>query len=290
MTEITILDGGMGQELVKRHEGEITPLWGSAVMLEQPEIVVDIHCEYIEAGADVITINAYTATPERLKRDGEIESFQKLQQASVSLAQKAKDKCGKDIKIAGSLPPLVGSYVAEVAQDFDTSLASYRRIVEQQADGVDLFICETMASIPEARAAVTAAMETGKPVWNSWTINDDDTATIRSGEPLSKAIDELANSGIDGTLINCSKPEAINSAWSVLSTATGPIGTYANGFTSIASLKPGGTVDSLTSRHDLGPEAYADFCQQWIKDGAAIIGGCCEVGPAHIAELKRRFG
>ena len=290
MSDITILDGGMGQELVKRHKGEITPLWGSTVMLEEPEIVVDIHCEYIEAGADVITINAYTATPERLTRDGVIESFSKLQQASVSLAQKARDKCGKDVKIAGSLPPLVGSYVAEVAQDFDASLASYRRIVEQQADGVDLFICETMASIPEAKAGVAAAMETGKPVWNSWTINDDDTATIRSGEPLSKAIDALADSGIDGTLINCSKPEAINAAWATLSTATGPIGAYANGFTSIASLRPGGTVDSLKSRHDLGPAEYADFCQQWANDGATIIGGCCEVGPAHIAELKQRFG
>jgi S-methylmethionine-dependent homocysteine/selenocysteine methylase len=66
-------------------------------------------------------------------------------------------------------------------------------------------------------------------------------------------------------------------------------GAYANGFTSITALQPGGTVDSLKARTDLGPSAYADFAQSWAELGATIIGGCCEVGPAHIAELRTRL-
>ena len=64
---------------------------------------------------------------------------------------------------------------------------------------------------------------------------------------------------------------------------------YANGFTSIETLKPGGTVASLEARHDLGPEQYAAFAMNWVRNGARVVGGCCEVGPAHIAELARQL-
>ena len=68
-----------------------------------------------------------------------------------------------------------------------------------------------------------------------------------------------------------------------------PYGGYANGFTSIDALRPGGTVASLSARSDLSPDAYADFACSWIDTGARIIGGCCEVGPAHIAHLAKRL-
>ena len=69
------------------------------------------------------------------------------------------------------------------------------------------------------------------------------------------------------------------------------VGAYANGFTGIAAdfNKVGATVDMLSARRDLGPNAYADFADGWAANGATIIGGCCEVGPAHIAELSRRL-
>lgn len=72
--------------------------------------------------------------------------------------------------------------------------------------------------------------------------------------------------------------------------ATGrPAGAYANGFTSIDSLQPGGTVSSLEARNDLGPTAYADFVMDWVEQGATIVGGCCEVSPAHIACIRDRL-
>ncbi len=62
-----------------------------------------------------------------------------------------------------------------------------------------------------------------------------------------------------------------------------------DGFTSVDSLKPGGTVKSMQSRTDLGPAAYAEFAMEWVTNGAGLIGGCCEVGPAHIVELSKRL-
>ncbi len=289
MSEITILDGGIGQEITKRSGKEPKPLWSIAVMMEQPEIVEAIHEEFIDAGADVITINAYTSSPERLERDGLLDQFESLQRQAVAIAQTARENSGKSVEIAGCLPPLVASYRADVAQDFETSLHSYRQIVELQADGVDLFLCETMASITEAKAAATAALESSKPVWLSFTLNDDDSSTLRSGEPLAEALMEIDGLGIDAALLNCSRPEAISAAWQELAKANGPIGAYANGFTSIAALDPGGTVANLEARRDLDENTYADFVDQWIEGGASIVGGCCEVGPSHIAEIARRL-
>ena len=287
---ILLLDGGMGQELIKRSSKEITPLWSTQVMIDEPDIVRDLHVDYILAGSRVITLNAYTMTPQRLTRDGQIKDFENLQLAAIHAATSARTKAGiAGVKIAGCLPPLVASYHAEVAPAYDEMLASYSQIVAVQAPHVDVFLCETMPSVAEAKAALLAAKKSGLPVWVSLTIQDDNKAQLRSGEPLSQAVAMLHELGADAILLNCSKPEAILAAWPQMLSESGLTGAYANGFTSIDSLKPGGTVTSMESRSDLNPEAYALFALQWAKNGAGLIGGCCEVGPAHIAELAKQF-
>ena len=280
----------MGQELVKRSRNEITPLWSTQVMIDEPDIVRDLHVDYILAGSRVITLNAYTMTPERLARDANIEDFEKLQLAAVHAATSARIKAGiSGVRIAGCLPPLVASYHAEVAPSYEAMLKSFSKIVAVQAPHVDVFLCETMSSIAEAKAALTAAKKSGLPVWVSLTIEDNDKSVLRSGEPLSEAVAMLDELGADAKLLNCSKPEAIAASWSKMNSGQSLTGAYANGFTSIDSLKPGGTVKSMTPRSDLGPAAYAEFALQWAKNGAGLIGGCCEVGPAHITELTKRL-
>tara|TARA_B100000809_G_C15098714_1_gene516043 strand:+ start:169 stop:1074 length:906 start_codon:yes stop_codon:yes gene_type:complete len=287
---ITLLDGGMGQELLKRSSKDITPLWSTQVMIDEPDIVRDVHIDYIFAGARVITLNAYTMTPERLARDGQIEDFEKLQVAAINAAISAREAAGiPEVKIAGCLPPLVASYHAEVTPKYEAMLKSYSKIVAIQAPHVDVFLCETMSSIAEAKAALVAAKESGLPVWVSLTIEDNDQGLLRSGEALLDAVAMLDEFGADAKLLNCSKPEAILASWSKMKSDQGLTGAYGNGFTSIDSLKPGGTVKSMQSRTDLGPAAYAEFAMEWVTNGAGLIGGCCEVGPAHIAELSKRL-
>lgn len=287
---ITLLDGGMGQELLKRSSKDITPLWSTQVMIDEPDIVRDVHIDYIFAGARVITLNAYTMTPERLARDGQIEDFEKLQVAAINAAISAREAAGiPEVKIAGCLPPLVASYHAEVTPKYEAMLKSYSKIVAIQAPHVDVFLCETMSSIAEAKAALVAAKESGLPVWVSLTIEDNDQGLLRSGEALSDALSMLDEFGADAKLLNCSKPEAILASWSKMKSDQGLTGAYGNGFTSVDSLKPGGTVKSMQSRTDLGPAAYAEFAMEWVTNGAGLIGGCCEVGPAHIAELSKRL-
>lgn len=288
--KITVLDGGMGQELIKRSKGEITPLWSTQVMIDEPELVRDLHIDFIRAGSRVVTLNTYTMTPERLARDGIGENFEMLQMSAINAATSARDIVGiEGVKIAGCLPPLVASYHAEVAPDYEDMLVSYAKIVAVQAPHVDVFLCETMSSVIEAKAALVAAKKSGLPVWVSLTIEDNELGLLRSGEPLADAVAMLNEFGADAKLLNCSKPEAITASLSKIKTGKGPIGAYANGFISIESLKPGGDVSSLASRSDLGPQAYAEFALQWAAQGAELIGGCCEVGPEHIAVLAKRL-
>ncbi|RWP39530.1 MAG: homocysteine S-methyltransferase family protein [Mesorhizobium sp.] len=288
MNSVILTDGGMGQELVRRSSSDPTPLWSARVLIDEPDLVRDLHAEFIRAGARVITINTYSATPERLAREGAEDLFKPLQQRGIELARQARDQAG-DAAIAGCLSPLFGSYAPALTISFEDTLDIYRRIVAEQADGVDLFLCETMASAEEARAAVTAASESGKPVWVSWTLADHGTPRLRSGETIAAAARALDGLRVAARLINCCRPEAIAAALPEMIGLGGPVGAYANGFTSVEALKHGGTVEVLHARHDLDPDAYSDQAVGWVEAGADIVGGCCEVGPAHIAALRDRL-
>lgn len=286
---VVLLDGGMGQELRRRSSRPASPLWSAQVMLDEPHLVQAAHRDFIDAGARVITVNTYSATPKRLARDGNPEMFEPLHAAALEAAHQAREESGQDVRIAGCLPPLVGSYHPEVVPDDATCLHDYRRIVELQAAGVDLFLCETMSLTREARSATIAAAESGLPVWVSFTVDDSDGTRLRSGETLADAAQEVVNAGAERILINCSVPEAVTAGMDELAKVGMPFGGYANGFTSVAPLQPGGTVDSLEARTDLDPAGYAEHALRWIKQGSTMVGGCCEVGPAHIAALAERL-
>jgi S-methylmethionine-dependent homocysteine/selenocysteine methylase len=288
--KIVLTDGGMGQELLRRSGAAPTPLWSARVLIDEPDLVSDLHLDFIEAGARVITINTYAATPERLEREGVGELFQTLQRRGIDLARQARDKAGRDVRIAGCLPPLFGSYKPELTLSFEETLSIYRQVVAEQEDHVDLFLCETMASAQEGLAAATAAAESGLPVWVSWTLRENvKLPRLRSGETVAKAAASIMHIATEARLVNCSMPEVVSAAIGDLVSLGGPVGAYANGFTSVTALKHGGTVDVLSARKDLGPYAYAEFAMSWVDTGAGIVGGCCEVGPEHIAVLKDRL-
>ncbi len=116
-------------------------------------------------------------------------------------------------------------------------------------------------------------------------LNENDGTRLRSGEALSEILQVAEKAA--AILINCTSPEAITDAMDILAKGDLPFGGYANGFIKITDgfLEDKPTVDALSARTDLDPDAYAAFAMKWINQGATIVGGCCEVGPAHIAKL-----
>ena len=290
MTEITLLDGSIGQELVRRSGDRATPLWSTQVMIERPEIVRQVHDAYFAAGATVATTNTYATLRDRLVRVGMQDKIGELANIAVTAACAARDAHGAG-RVAGAIGPLVQSYRPDLCPPAREAAAIYADVITALAPHVDLLLLETMCSVDQARGAMMAARETALPVWLAVSVMDEDGTRLRSGEPLSALDPLLKEMPPNAILINCAPPEAISQGIGTLRRFGLPFGAYANGFTRISEgfLGPAPTVDALERRHDLAPAAHAEAAMGWIAQGATIVGGCCEVGPDHIAELARRI-
>ncbi len=290
MTDITLLDGSIGQELVKRSGDKPTPLWSTQVMLDHPGLVQAVHDAYFSAGATVATTNTYCVLPDRLVGTALEEHFAALACAAVDAACAARDAHGAG-RVAGALGPLMATYRPDLCPPAEEAERLYAQPVAQLLGRIDLFLIESMASVDQADGALRATCGLGLPVWLSITVMDDDGTRLRSGEPVGALAPLVERHQPDAVLVNCSRPEAIAAALDILSGFGRPFGAYANGFTGITEgfLDEKPTVDALQARTDLSPAAYADFAMGWVDQGATIVGGCCEVGPDHIAELAARL-
>lgn len=253
-----IMDGGMGTELKNRGAfpclREYQQLWSAAALLNEKgkETVVDAHLAFIEAGAEIIITNTYACTPEILGKRGLGDRLEELIATGCSLAQKAREKGRKPTIIAGSLPPISVTYRPDLSPDEPVLRATYQRIAAALAPHVDMFICETVSSILEARVAASVAKEHGLPVWVACTLSvpekkqagtsiaptrgtkrvsrsvADATSMITSSEQQPEMWDQLSvslrsgesiaayasalDSITDALLFNCSTPEATSIA------------------------------------------------------------------------------
>lgn len=288
--KITILDGGMGQELMARSNAKATPLWSAATMRDKPGLVKAVHADFFKAGAELATTNSYILHRDRLAKHGAADQFESLNVLACELACQARDEFG-DGRVAGGMGPTGRSYRPDLAMEVEQAAEVYAEIAAIQAPFVDLFLLETMASIKQAEGAVQGAMTAGLPVWLGLTVDDLDGTVLRSGEALLDAVEMAKAHQVDALLINCSVPEAVSQAMAIMSDYEFRFGAYANGFTKISDTfkQAGATVDDLTARQDLGPDRYLEFADVWVDSGASIVGGCCEVGPAHIRMLANRF-
>lgn len=285
MNAITLLDGGMGQELVRRSGNKPTPLWATQVMIDHPGMVAQIHRDYFDAGASIATTNTYAIHRDRLEGTGMEARFHELLDRALDEAEGHRPA---GARIAGSIGPLVASYRPETHPPQAEAVTKYAEVARALGPKVDLILCETVASLAHAKAVLEGAAAAGKPIWLSVTVDDEDGSKLRSGEAVSELCAIAGRA--EALLANCSAPEAMASALLALKGCGKPFGAYANGFTEITKdfLKDKPTSDALVSR-DITPETYADFVEEWVGLGATIVGGCCEVGPAHIAAVAKRL-
>ena len=287
----TLLDGGMGRELRFRGIDVMTSIWSAKALIDAPEVVREVHRDFIAAGADIITINSYGIVKSNLTWAGIEDRFVELNLLACKLAKQARDESEQEVLIAGSLPPLAGSYRPDRVGKFEEIVPLYREQADVLAPHVDLLLCETMSSAEEASAAAFAAIQTGKPVWVCWTLHEDRSGRLRSGETIDRAVEVVSDLPVSGLLANCCAPESITRAVPLLKQTGLPyVGGYANTSQPIpedwdlTGHKPSDGLLSL--REDLDPESYAVHAEDWLEAGATVIGGCCGTRPAHIAKLK----
>ena len=144
MTDVILLDGGMGQELVARSGDAPTPLWATQVMMDHPGLVRAVHADYFAAGSTVGTTNTYAIHHDRLLKFDLDHRFAALHAQALAEARAARDAHGTG-RIAGSLGPLVASYRPDTLPPHAEAMAKYAEIARLLAPHVDLLIGETVA-------------------------------------------------------------------------------------------------------------------------------------------------
>ena len=274
-----LLDGATGTELERRGARTQLPLWSARALLDAPELISQIHRDYVAAGAQALTANTFRTQRRTLARGGLGERAVALTSLAVALAREAAEGAPAPVWVLGSDPPLEDCYRPDLVPD-DASLA--REHAEHcellAAAGADAILCETLGSTREALAATRAASRTGLPVLVSFICWDG--ARLLSGEALAdaaRAVSELRPSAL---LVNCLPPANVAACLPALAAAGLPFGAYANL----------GVPDDVTGfrRSDEGsPEGFAACAAGWIDAGARIVGGCCGTTPEHIRAIAR---
>ncbi|MEN5278283.1 homocysteine S-methyltransferase family protein [Brucella sp. TWI432] len=294
-----ILDGGMGRELERVGAPFRQPEWSALALMEAPQFVRQVHDDYIAAGADVITTNSYAVVPFHIGEDRFASQGHALAGLSGTIARDAANAASRDVKVAGSLPPVFGSYQPEL---FDPARAGelLNVLVDGLSPSVDLWLAETQSSLIEVKAAHEAIRATGKPFWISYTLRDDiapdamTEAQLRSGESVADGARLAAELGAEALLFNCAMPEVMDAAIIAAKQvfdALGkdiPVGVYANAFPSQQGDEEA-NAKVTEIRADLDPDAYGAWATRWVKNGAGIIGGCCGIGTNHIHALSNRY-
>jgi len=276
---LLILDGAMGTELQRRGCIVDLPLWSAHALLESPELVVEIHADYLDAGADILTTNTFRTTPRTFNRAGIPDQSQALTAIAVSLAHQARARhTDRTILIAGSIAPLEDCYRPDLVPPDTILRAEHWQHAERlAAAGVDFLLVETMGTIREAFAACAAASATGKEVVVSFVC--DLTGRLYGGESLAAAVHALAPLHPAAFSLNCISPRQMAMTLRTARTATDlPLAAYAN-------VGIPGHEGAATLVCDTDPPAYARYGMEWLKAGASIIGGCCGTTPDHIRLL-----
>jgi homocysteine S-methyltransferase len=283
--ELVVLDGAMGSEIHRRGIETTLPLWSASALITNPDVIMQIHADFIKAGADIITTNTFRTNPRVLKEAAYDHSSKELTQIACNLARSAREEClAADIAIAGCLAPVADCYEPESVPPDSEIRAEHAELAGYLADGgVDLLLIETMNCIREAHAALVAAHDTGRPYAISFICNE--TGTLLSGEPLAEALAMTAEFSPLFVGTNCRPPDQIAAGVQELARqSTLPFAVYANG---------AGCVEACSGwEFEFGgtpAESYLAFARQWRELGAAIIGGCCGTSPEYIAKIRQEI-
>lgn len=285
-----VLDGGLATRLAAVGHDIGDELWSARLLHDDPEAIVDAHLAFLRAGASVITTASYQASVAGFARRG-FDDPAGLIRSSVALARdaiaEARDEgIERPLWIAASVGPY-GAVLADGSEyrgDYGrtrSELVSFHapRLRILADAGPDVLAVETIPDAREAEAVLQALDGVGVPAWLSFTVHAGRT---RAGQPLAEAFALAA--GVPEVIavgVNCSTPRDV--------TAAVPLAAAAGGKPVVAYPNSGEGWDATTRRWT-GAAAIDDLpVEQWITDGARIVGGCCRVTPEDIATIAARL-
>ena len=269
-----ILDGANGTELQKRgYDGsKCTEAW----VLEHPEVMIQLQKEYIEAGSDIVYAPTFGANRVKLEENG---IFNMVADFNKRLVEISKEAAAGKALVAGDIATS-GKFLAPLG---DITFGELYDIYREQAEameeaGVDLFVIETIMTVPDARAALLAVRDVSdKPVLVSFTC--DENGRTLTGSDVRAALVIMQGMGIDAFGLNCSTgpEEMLEQAKRLRDLAEVPVAIKPN-----AGLPK--TVNGETV-YDCPPDEFVKHTKEFIEFGAGRFGGGCGTGPEHIAKI-----
>jgi homocysteine S-methyltransferase len=285
---LLVSDGGLATELEARGHDLSDSLWSARLLMDAPDEITAAHLAFFEAGAMIATTASYQASFSGFAARGLARGESaRLMRRSVELAQAARDRAagdGRTLWVAASVGPY-GAALADGSEyrgRYGLSVADlmswHRPRLEVLAEaGPDVLALETVPDVDEAQALTTAISGLGIPAWLTYSIQGEHT---RAGQPIAEAfavardVPEVVAVGV-----NCCAPSDVLPAIAVAREVTGkPVVVYPNS----------GEEWDAQRRAWAGSSQYSPGQpQRWIGAGARIVGGCCRVRPADIAEIAR---
>ena len=291
--DVIVLDGAFATELEARGFSVNDALWSAKALFERPDLVREVHMDYLRAGADVVTSASYQATVEGfMKRGFSKEEAAALIQKSIQLAQEARDLYlaeregnGRVPFVAASVGPY-GAYLADGSEyrgdygiDEDALVAFHaERLALLAEEKPDLLACETLPCLVEARAIVRALREREIRISAWFSFSCRDAAHISDGMEIAvcaRWLDTVPEAAAIG--LNCTAPQYVESLiGEIRRETTKPIVVYPNS---------GETYDASDKSWHGAAEDFGTIARRWRTAGARLIGGCCRTTPREIADI-----
>lgn len=268
---IYVFDGAVGTRLYDK--GIYINRSYDELNLVSPDLVREVHQEYVKAGADIIETNSFSATRHKLQPYG-LEG--KLREINIAAARIAREAAGEKVFVAGAVGPLGLRIEPFGPTSFDEARDMFKEQVEALLEGgVDLFILETFSELSAIEQAIRAVRELcDLPIVAQMTIQmDGKTIFGTTPEALTKALDAW---GADVIGLNCGMgPTHVLSALEKMRTVTGK---------KLSAQPNAGLPRDVQGRQFYmgSPEYMATFAKHFVQAGAKFVGGCCGTTPTHI--------
>lgn len=279
--KIVLMNGGTGSEITARGVKTTLPLWSAQALFTHPDVVKQIHRDYIDAGAQIVVTNTFRTTKRTFKKAG-LTDYQakKAVMLACKLAKEAVKESGNAVIVAGSIAPLEDCYSPRLVPPLkDLKKEHSENVQNLKKGGIDFILAETMISINEVISVCQATNRVGLPLAVSFCCNAK--GELLSGESLQDAVEKVGQYRPLFISLNCMSLKSITRVAKKLRKITDlPIGICAQG---------DGEVDDNQGWIGGGTKAVNDYVKEarkWKKIGVQIIGGCCGTNPEHIKKIS----
>lgn len=285
-----ILDGGMGQSLLKRGMKPNGSLWSSSALLNEKshKLIEDLHIDFINSGSSVIVTNNFTVRDRRLLDNDLLGKKEFLLNAAGKIASNAVKKSNKNTKIAGSIPTQGETYSSEIFYPKEEMSKLFFDTANILNPYVDFFYLDVFCSIKEIFIALDQVNKFNKPILVGAHFKKN--GLLPSGENISLIKPLINKYNLMGVIGACISPETYKKINTDLMRLNLPYGFKVNAFDDIPDdwNKSVGSNpnEELGLRKDFTPQIFKSFVEEEIINGASIIGGCCETHPEHIAAIS----